>query len=228
MNTFAQACRAAYRSKRPLTDGVGTWWALRGRPDAGGKRRPSPQSLDRILHWLTLTDLHHRPGWSAGRLRQRLLAVFLATDADARQRLRRRLIAALDAPADALFEHALWFASKTPLPEARNALVAAIADYAIPPVLTVHTDRPRVPDALIPLAVDALCCLGDPSETRIFEFVIKRAEHYDTLGPLDREIVRRAALATIALDPERAVTILPIPLRRDSRIRTAVRRSGLC
>lgn len=221
LRTLLAAGRAAVTERRPIAHGIGalaTALALQRIPRSPPRADGDARDIDRLLHWIQRRDESRDIEWPADRLRRRLIELYLRADENARSRVRGWVASELKHPERPAFDDALATAAALPVPEARPALLAILADFAVP------TDRESPPPlnyretGRLSAAIDGLAQLGDRRDGQVFSYLVTGFCHTPMDDELHWQVAQRAAGAFARTDPTAAARSLPVFFRSDPAV----------
>jgi hypothetical protein len=212
------AARAAVAERRPIVAGFAaltTALALQRSPRGPRAADGNVEDIDRLIRWIQQRAECRMIGWPADRLRRRLIELYLRADENARSHVRRWVASALEHPERPVFDDAIALAAELRVPEARPALLAILADFAVP---ADRESPPALDDTLaahVIAAIEGLAQLGDPRDQQVFSYLVARF----CRTPMDDErhwqVARRAAVALVRSAPQAAARSLPVFFRSD-------------
>lgn len=183
----------------------------------------NPADFDRLLSWISQEASNEPLGWPVARLRSRLLEFYLRSGGAARSHIRKWIATALSRPANLAFDDAMALAAVLPTPEARPALLAYLADYAVPPAGAAPRDLDPCLAARLASAIDSLAHVAELRDREVFAYLVARY----CRSPMDDDahwrVARRAAVAYARVAPVDAGQMLPIFFGRDPQVAVHLR-----
>jgi hypothetical protein len=146
-------------------------------------------------------------------LADELLRCYRRLPPSARQRLRHLMALAITHPATPAFEPALHFASRVPLPEARQAMLSLLAHPRVGPPDHSHV-APAFHDSR-PHLIRALGILRDPSLAELFTRLVDKYASAANFNHHLQPVVHQAAWALCLSQPSALLTSVPWWLQTD-------------